>query len=278
MSSPDPLAAPAELRSFIQGLLRQVGPRVAERLGTTGPLTFKRGHEAITPVDSEVERLLIGLIRERFPDHRVSGEEHGVSGALDSGWEWHLDPIDGTLNYSLGIPLFSVSVAVAREGRLLAGGVADPLRGEIFSAASGEGAFLGDLPIHTSRRSRLADAIVSTQFSSRSLFVGESSLLQALHVEPMKTRRLGSIALELAYVAAGRFDLLVAGKAVPQNLYDVAAGLLLVQEAGGRVSAADGAPFDSRSVELIASNGLLHDEVLGMLRPFLERRRSRPAP
>ena len=272
MSNPLPAPAPAELRAFIAGLLREAAPRVAERFGKTGPLQFKRGREAITPVDSEVEQLLVGRIRARFPDHRISGEEHGVSGEVGSGWEWHLDPIDGTLNYSLGIPFFSVSVAVARRGELLAGGIADPLRGELFSAARGEGAFLDNQPIHASQRSRLSDAIVSTQFSSRSLFVSEPELLHALHVQPMKTRRLGTIALELAYVAAGRFDLLLAGKSVPQNLYDVAAGLLMVEEAGGRVSTGDGGPFGTTNIELLASNGLLHEEVVRLLRPYLARR------
>jgi myo-inositol-1(or 4)-monophosphatase len=263
---------PLALRAFIADLLQEAGERVARGFGTTGPLTFKRGREAITPIDSEVEGVLVTRIRTRFPEHRICGEERGESGARHSRWEWQLDPIDGTLNYSLGIPFFSVSIAVSDGGGVLAGGVIDPLRGELFLAARGSGAVLGQQRIHPSDRRTLSEAIVSTQLSSRGLFVREPALLQALHTRALKTRRLGTIALELAYVAAGRLDLLLAGKSVPQNIYDVAAGLLLVHEAGGRVTTGDGTPFGPASIELLASNGHVHDEALELLRPFLARR------
>jgi len=261
-----------ELRRFIEGLLDEVGPLVAGRFGTTGPLQFKTGHEAITEVDGQAEDLLTERILARFPDHAVHGEERGLHGPLDSPWRWHLDPIDGTLNYAIGVPAFSVSVAVVRDDQILAGGVLDPLRGERFTAGRGDGAWCGEQLIRVSQRAPLSEAIASTQLSQGSLFHRNADLLQDIHQHTLKTRRLGSIALELAYVACGRFDLLLAGKKVPQNLYDVAGGLLLVQEAGGIVTDAGGVPFTSGCVELIASNGLIHDEALALIQPYLVSR------
>lgn len=257
------------LRAFIADLLGEVAPYVAERFGRTGPLRFKSGREAVTDVDIYVENHIARRILERFPEHGVQGEELGQSGSAGAAWQWHVDPVDGTLNYSLGIPILSTALAVVHDGEPVAGGIVDPLRGELFSAARGGGAFLGDSPVSVSDRRELSKAIVSLQSSRTGLFVREKELLHLMQVEPMKTRRLGSIALELAYVAAGRFDLLLAGKKVPQNLYDVLAGVLLVEEAGGRVTDASGAPFAAGSIELIASNGHVHDEVLGLVKPFL---------
>jgi len=260
--------SPAGLRSFTRELLLAVAPAVAAGFGSTGPLRFKGGREAITDVDAQVEQELIARIRSRYGGHQISGEELGTHGG-DEDWKWHIDPIDGTLNYSVGIPFFCSSVAVTHRGRVMAGGVMDPLRGELFTAGRGAGAFLGEEPLRVSQRRDLREAIVSTQSSRSGLFVRDMALLQRIVVEPMKNRRLGTIALELAYVAAGRFDLLLAAKKVPQNLYDVAAGLLLVEEAGGRVSDAQGHDFQEGSIELVASNGWIHDEVLRLIRPHL---------
>ncbi len=263
---PNPTAA--ELKAFIVQMLDEVSPYAREQFGQTGPLRFKMGHEAITHVDAEIEDRLSGRILDRFPDHGIHGEERGRQGE-SAAWQWHIDPIDGTLNYSLGIPLFSCSVAVSHNDQLVAGGVADPLRGEIFSAGRGEGAYVGQERIHVSNRVWLGEAIVSLQTSRQGIFVRDRELLQKVHIDPLKTRRLGSIALELAFVAAGRFDLLLAGKKVPQNLYDVAAGLLLVEEAGGRVTDGQGKPFREGSIELVASNGHIHDESLAMVEPYI---------
>ena len=132
-----PISPPA-LRTFIVESLDLVGRIMSDRFGGTGPLTFKYGHEAITEVDREVEDLLAEAILARFPDHGILGEEAGQRGREDADWIWHIDPIDGTLNYSIGIPVFSCSVAVAHCDELVAAAVLDPLRGECFSAARGK--------------------------------------------------------------------------------------------------------------------------------------------
>lgn len=258
-----------ELLGFVGELLAEASSLIARRYGHTGALRFKTGDEAVTAADVEVEALLRDRILDRYPGHRVVGEELGEAGTAGSEWSWHIDPIDGTLNFALGVPLFSSTVGVLRGSELVAGGVVDPLRNELYVAARGEGAWRDGARLAVSERDRLREAVVSLQSSRKGRFVRDRELLHQVHTLPMKSRRLGSIALELAYVACGRFDLLLAGKATAQNLYDVAGGLLLVEEAGGRVSDATGAPFVEGCIELVASNGHLHDEVLQWLRPHL---------
>jgi len=270
---------PSGLRSFISGILRDVRPQIVERFGTTGPLTFKYGQEAITEVDRLIEDRLVEAILGRFGDHRIMGEEAGVRGNPASPWTWQIDPIDGTLNYSVGIPVFSTSVAVLHHGVLQAGGVLDSLRDELFSAARGEGAWLSRRPygaddyveerIGVSERKTFAEAVVSTQFGRRSVFVDHPDLLQKMLRTPLKTRRLGSIAIELAWLAAGRIDLLLAGKRTPIHEYDIAAGVILVEEAGGRVTDGRGKVVVEGGRELIVSNGHMHREVVDLLRPWL---------
>lgn len=264
----DAALTPKTLRFFIVEILAAVGPVMAQALGETGPLTFKYGREAVTEVDREVEDLLSEAILGRYPDHGILGEEEGRRGREDADWIWHIDPIDGTLNYSVGIPVFSSSVAVEHDGQLIAAGVLDPLRGECFSAGWGEGAFLRENPIQVSERSRFREALVSTQFGRSSLFVDHPDLLQLMMRGPLKVRRLGSIALEMAWVAAGRLDMVLAGKSTPPNIYDIAAGILLIEEAGGRVTDAEGRPLAEGGCEMIASNGRLQDEMVEILRPW----------
>ena len=256
----------ADWSARIQRLLAPVGPRIVEALGRTGPLRFKAGREVVTQVDRDVERLIAERILADFPDHAVIGEEFGRSGAEDAATVWHVDPVDGTLNYALGIPIFSVSVAVVRDGVTVAGAVLDPLQDELYVAARGEGAWRDDQRLVVSERGTLREAIGSLHSSRRGRFVQNAQILQQLHLSIGKLRRLGSVALELAYVARGTFDVLLTSKREAQNLYDVAAGVLLIEEAGGRVTDGCGRPFAEGDGELVASNGRVHDEVLALIR------------
>jgi len=265
----EPGIPPQELRHFIVESLQDVAPTIAGRFGGTGPLTFKYGREAVTEVDRAVEDRLVESILGRYPDHGVLGEEAGSRGREDADWIWHIDPIDGTLNYSVGIPVFSSSVAVAYRGRLVAAAVLDPLRDECFSAEQGGGAFLGEKPLRVGGRTHFEEAVVSTQFGRRSLFVDNPELLQEMMRGPLKVRRLGSIALEMAWVAAGRLDLMLAGKSTPPNFYDIAAGILLIEEAGGLVTDAAGRPMSEGGCEIIACNRELHSEMVERLRPWI---------
>ena len=254
-------------RTRLSTLLPPLAPRVVQAFGHTGPLRFKAGREAVTHVDREVERHLASEILAAFPDHAVIGEEYGRQGAADAAVEWHVDPVDGTLNYALGIAFFSVSVAVVRQGTIEAGAVLDPLRGDLFVAVRGQGAWCGEHPLRVSERDTLRTSIGSFQSSRKGRFVQDAAILQGVHLSVSKLRRMGSVALELAHVARGNFDLLLTSKREPQNLYDVGAGVLLVEEAGGRVTDGRGRPFVVGSNELVATNGHVHDELLELVRP-----------
>ena len=191
-----------------------------------------------------------------------------VPGEAPAGRVWHVDPIDGTLNFALGLPNFCTSMALMDGDEILAACVHVPLHGETFTASRGEGARRDGRPLRVSERSRIADAIVSAQLQKRGRYVQNAALLQAILLRFMKMRRFGTIALEMAYLADGRFDAMVAGRGKPQQLYDVAAGMLLIQEAGGRVSDHHGEPYRPYTTDLVASNGHIHDELIALIREF----------
>ncbi len=250
---------------------REAGEIALGLFRRTGPLRFKHGREAITEADREIERLLAARIRARFPEDGIWGEEFGRaegdrSAAPAAGRVWHIDPIDGTLNFALGLPAFCTSVALVDGESVLTACVFNPLLDEAFTASAGEGARLNGRPVRVSDRAALAEAVVSAQLQKRGRFIQNADLLQAVLLGTMKMRRLGTIALEMAYVADARYDALVAGKGSPQALYDVAAGILLVREAGGRVTDHVGAPWRPGAGDLVATNGLVHDELIAVIR------------
>ncbi len=241
------------------------GGRLALRWWRGGDaLTFKDGREAVTAAGPAVERLLRARIGAAFPGDTIVGEELGGQ-APESGRTWHLDPIDGTLNFALGLPGFCVSLALLQDGEPIAACIHVPVGDDTYTAVAGGGARLNGRPLQVSGRSRLADAVVSAQLKKDGRLAREPERLQALLVQTMKLRKVGAIALELAYVAAGAYDALVAGNPGGIPTYDVAAGLLLVREAGGRVSGSDGAPYRNGGADLVASNGLVHDELCRLL-------------
>jgi myo-inositol-1(or 4)-monophosphatase len=236
----------------------------------TGKLRFKQGRQVVTDADIEIEMMLRRRIREAFPEDGIVGEELGTNfegtgpvGA--SGRSWHLDPVDGTMNFALGLPGFCISVALLEGDRVLAACVYQPLLDDGFTATLGQGARLNGHPLSLSRRSRLADAVVGTQFKKHGRFLRTPALLQAVFRETMKIRKVGAIALELARVAAGSYDALVASFQDKIHSHDVAAGLLLIREAGGRVTDHRGNDYVPGGPELVATNGLIHEELLALI-------------
>jgi myo-inositol-1(or 4)-monophosphatase len=255
------------LETTMRGWAEDAAHIAREHFLKTGPLHFKYAREAVTAADTAMERLLVRHISEAFPDDAVHGEEFGPgAGAEDHGRVWHIDPIDGTLNFALGLPAFCTSFALLDGDRIEAACVHAILQQECFTAVRGGGCHLGGVLVHVSDRAVLGEAILSAQLQKDGRYVQNAALLQALLLRSMKMRRLGTIALELAFLAAGRFDALVAGRSTPQALYDVAAGILLVEEAGGRVTNHLGEPYRPGSTDLVASNGLVHDELIGIIR------------
>jgi myo-inositol-1(or 4)-monophosphatase len=226
--------------------------------------------DLVTEVDVEVERMFRAMIAERFPDHQVLAEELGGSAAVPPGPCWVFDPVDGTTNYAHGLPIFCASLALEVDGVADIAAVYDPTRRELFTAERGGGAFLNGRPLQVSRAARLVDAMLVTGFpydvhARVDEIVG---LFGAFVGRARAVRRLGSAALDLCYVAAGRLDAFWESDLKP---WDVAGGALIVAEAGGRVSSMDGTPFSSRGREVLASNTLLHDQMLDVIRAHRNR-------
>lgn len=232
--------------------------------------------DLVTEIDLEIERAFRAMIAQRFPSHAVLGEEFEATGDRDAAARfcWVLDPIDGTTNYAHGLPIFCASLALEIDGIAVAGAVYDPTRRELFTAERGLGAWLNGSPLRVSASSALIDSLLVTGFHYNiqrdpaeliGLFGEFISRARAI-------RRLGSAALDLCYVAAGRFDAFWEHKLQP---WDVAAGALIVEEAGGRVTTVDGGPFYSRAGSVLATNGYVHAEMLETITGFAARFRSR---
>jgi len=240
-----------------------------------GGLTIERKGEIdlVTDADLAVERMCRDVLASRFPDHAVLAEEFGASGAASSGRGpcWIFDPIDGTTNYAHGLPIFCASLALEIDGRIEVAAIYDPTRRELFTAERGGGAWLNGSPLRVSRASQLIDALLVTGFPYDIHQHAEAvlGLFGAFIRRARAVRRLGSAALDMAYVAAGRFDGFWEDGLKP---WDVAAASLLVEEAGGTVTGTDGSPFRVRAGHVLAAAPSVHPLMLGVIREFREER------
>lgn len=225
----------------------------------------KKGQiDLVTEVDVAIEREFREMIGRRFPDHAILGEEMGGSTTVPPGACWVFDPIDGTTNFAHGLPIFCASLALEIDGVAQVGAVYDPMRRELFTAERGRGASLNGRPIHVSSTATLIDAVLVTGFPyDVHLRVDEIvGLFGAFVGRARAVRRLGSAALDLCYVAAGRLD---ASWEVDLKPWDIAGGTLIVAEAGGQVTTTTGGPYTSRAGHVLATNTLLHDEMLHVI-------------
>ena len=236
----------------------------------------KKGRiDLVTNVDIEIEIAFRRLVAGRFPSHRVLGEELSTADdRLPASHCWMFDPVDGTTNYAHGLPFFCSSLALEVDGQLEVAAVFDPTRQELFSAERGTGARLNGRPIRVSGEVRITDAMLCTGFP----YTVHESADEALGLfgcflrRARAVRRLGSAALDLCYVAAGRLDGFWERGLKP---WDIAAGALLVQEAGGLVTGCDGSGFRSRGEEVLASNGGIHESMLATVADWMAEGRSR---
>ncbi len=249
--------------AFAQTLARRAGALLRERFAQTHQVEQKGAVELVTEVDVASERLIVAALRERFPDHAIEAEE-GQGQEAASPYRWFVDPLDGTHNYAHGYPHFAVSLALWQESAPILGVVYDPLLDECFWAARGGGAFLNGRPLRVSTRAPLLVSLVSTGFSYDKATRPDNNVAEFGRVVPRVSgiRRSGVAALDLCYVAAGRQE---AHWEIGLRPWDMAAAGLIVLEAGGQVTGAGRRPWDVRGRRLVASNGLVHDELLHVL-------------
>ena len=254
-------------------IARQAGDLVRHGFGQTKQIERKyAAADWVTQYDKAAEELILSQLRTNFPDHQIIGEESGHNGSqsgLLSPYTWHVDPLDGTHNFAHGFPHFSVSMALYENNQPRIGVVHDPMRDECFAAIHGGGAFLyrnGDpCPLFPSQTETLIDSLLTTgfPFDRHNNDADNVAQFRAMLKRTLGVRRTGSAALDLAYVAAGRFD---GYWEMTIKSYDIGAGVIIVQEAGGEVTLFDGRPFElDDRVSLIASNGRIHPPMLAVL-------------
>ena len=242
-------------------IARESGALIADFFARHIPYETKGESDLVTEADRASERLIVERLTRRFPSHAIVAEEGGGH-ENSSGYRWYVDPLDGTTNFAHSFPCFNVTMALEQQGELVAGVIFDPIRNELFTAELGSGAFLNDNRIHVSKAEKLADTLVATGFPSRKRH--QSINIHFYHQMGMLThgvRRCGSAAIDLAYVACGRLD---AFWEFGLNAWDMAAGRLLVAEAGGKYSGMHGEPHQLRGPDLVVDNGLVHDEILAL--------------
>ncbi len=240
------------------------GNLLKSRLGRAREVRLKGRRDLVTEWDLAAQGEILNLIKQKFPDHNFMLEEEAARPEL-SGPVWIIDPLDGTTNYVHGLPIYGVSICLAVDGRLTVGVVFDPERGEVFSAASGRGVWLNGRPARVSEVASLAEGLVVTGFPYDLEAKIEPALARFRRLLELSqgVRRLGSAALDLAYVACGRRGGVGGGGRPPGGL---AAGALLVEEAGGQVSDFGGGPFELQSGRIVASNGSVHQEIVTALK------------
>lgn len=222
---------------------------------------LKGDHDLVTAADRASEQLIVERLQAAYPGHSIIGEEGGER-AGSSDYRWYVDPLDGTTNFAHGFPVYNVTLALEHKGELIAGVTVDPTRNEIFSAERGAGAFLNGQRIHVSKVNRLTEALGATGFPSRKRHQNVNvHFFYQVSMVTHGVRRAGAAAIDLAYAACGRVDFFWEFQLNP---WDIAAGILLVREAGGMCSDMRGGPVELRAENLLVDNGLLHDEALGL--------------
>jgi len=219
--------------------------------------------DLVTQADTDSEAAIIKIIRQTFPNHSILAEESGLD-KENATFQWIVDPLDGTVNFAHQVPIFSISIAFARNGIPEMGLVLNPISGELFTASTGKGAFLNDRPIRVSRTATVGDSLLATGFpyNLRSVFDTISQRLSNCLRAARGIRRLGSAAIDICALSCGRFD-----GFWEQNLHpwDTAAALVIAKESGAVVTDFDNRPFQIEHKEILATNGIIHTEMLSLL-------------
>jgi myo-inositol-1(or 4)-monophosphatase len=243
----------------------ELAGRILDECARTGfQIVHKDTVNLVTDADHRAESAIVDLLHKRFPAHQILAEEHGVHQASSSPYRWIIDPLDGTTNFAHGFPAYCVSVGLEYQGQPILGVVFDPTRRDLFVAERGCGAFLNGERLRTSTTATLDQALLVTGFAYDIRETPRNNLdhFVRFSLRAQGIRRTGTAALDMCYVAAGRFDGFWEVKLQP---WDMAAGAVLVTEAGGRLSNFKGEPLSIYGKELVATNGLIHEQVLKSL-------------
>lgn len=266
---------PGDFVSAMSVIAREAGALLMEYFGQRVEIEYKGEADLVTVADRKSEALIRDRIRQQWPEHDILGEEGGLR---DNGSEyrWYVDPLDGTTNFAHGFPVFCISLALEHKGERIAGVIYDPTRDELFAAELGNGAYLNQQRIHVSATPRLEECLVATGFPSHKRHKNPNIFFYhqiTLHTHGV--RRAGSAALDLCSVACGRFDGFWEFNLKP---WDTAAGVLIVQEAGGSVTDFKGGQFQLDGWETLASNGIVHGALLSEFEQILSGRDLEPLP
>lgn len=241
----------------------KAGRMLRENIGKSSEIFYKGTVDLVTNFDTQAQRVIFDHLSSCFPDHDYLAEE-GLNQNKGAEFRWIIDPLDGTTNYAHHFPVFTVSIALEREGEIVLGLIYDPMREEMFSAVKGEGAFLNGEEIRVSAVDDLNKSLLATGFpyDIRASKVNNITHFNNLLTRVQGIRRCGSAAMDLCYVASGRFDGFWELKLSP---WDIAAGALIVQEAGGLISDFQNGEFTIYGAEILASNGLIHQQIVEVL-------------
>jgi len=244
----------------VEAIAREAGALLMGHFARHVRIEYKGEVDLVTVADRNSEALIVERLRKRWPEHGIVAEE-GTRSDTAAQYRWYVDPLDGTTNFAHGYPVFCVSIALTRQdGQLEVGVLYDPTRDEMFAAERGQGATLNGKPMRVSKTTRLAESLLGTGFPSHKRHANPNiHFYQQLTLRSHGVRRAGSAALDLANVACGRYD---GFWEFNLNPWDTAAGVLIVQEAGGTVTRFDGSPFRLDSREVLASNSTIHRELI----------------
>lgn len=243
----------------------EAGEILLQKLGRLSSIETKTAHwDIVTEADLASEKLIVEMLEDKFPEHDILSEECGLISKGKSSLRWVIDPLDGTTNYSHGLPYFAVSIGLVSHDDFLVGVIYNPFHKELFHAAKGKGAFLNDKPISVSKTSEMAHCLLATGLSHKPRDISEENYID-FHSFTRKSqgvRRLGSAALEMAYIAAGRLD-----GYWERNLkeWDIAAGCIIVQEAGGLATDHQGSPITASTCNVVAANPWIHEKIIEIL-------------
>lgn len=253
-----------ELKEVLMLATREAGKIIQNYFQGTFTIENKEGiNNLVTEVDKHSEKKIIEIIKQHFPSHSIISEEtEGLT--QDSPYQWIIDPIDGTVNFAHGIPICCVSIGLQHNGELLLGAVYNPMMNELFFAENGKGAMLNGMPISVSNKKEFRKACLVTGFPYKwpKTYEHPIKVFERFIIEGLPVRRLGSAAIDLCWVACGRFD---GFWEYNLNSWDLAAGYLIVQEAGGKITNFHGEPYDVFDRETLATNGHIHDDMLRLI-------------